>query len=70
MVSTAPQIPCCSKLTFLSLGSDCSTGLLYNTLGDPSPISIYGCFDAFKLYRTVDAAATSGRVYVSKSKDA
>jgi len=34
----------------------CSTGFIYKTVGDPSPQSMYGCFDQFEIYRTIDSA--------------
>jgi len=34
----------------------CSTGFIYKTIGDLSPQSMYGCFDSFELYRTIDSA--------------
>jgi len=38
---------------------DCGTGFIYRTMGDQSPRSMYGCFEQFELYRTVDGAAMS-----------
>ena len=37
----------------------CDTGYIYKTMNDPAPRSMYGCFDQFDLYRTINAAAMS-----------
>lgn len=38
---------------------DCSTGFIYDNIGDISPKSMYGCFDEFDLYRTINGAAVT-----------
>lgn len=45
----------------------CSTGFIYKTIGDLSPQSMYGCFDSFDLYRTIDSADAAAALSTTAS---